>query len=193
MACSVRIDVFGGFHLVSSTGWRRVVRSKRHQALLAWLLIHRDRPTSRAMLAEAFWPDTTEVQARTNLRNLIYSLRRAVPGIGDWADLDSPAPALHPDQVESDLIVFNGAIDRAREADAEHDWPGARQAYAQVIAVYAGDVLPELDDPWMDSVRESYREAYRQALERLVALHEQVRSYGDAVAIARRLLDLEPY
>lgn len=193
MACSVRIVFFGGFHLVSSTGGRLVVRSKRHQALLAWLLIHRDRPTSRVMLAEAFWPDTTEVQARTNLRNLIYSLRRAVPGIGDWADLDSPAPALHPGQVESDLIVFNGAIDRAREADAEHDWPGARQAYAQVIAVYAGDVLPELDDPWLDSVRESYREAYRQALERLVALHEQVRSYGDAVAIARRLLDLEPY
>ena len=50
----------------------------RLQALLAYLLLNRDSPQPRQRLAFLFWPDTTESQARTNLRQLLHHLRRTL-------------------------------------------------------------------------------------------------------------------
>ncbi len=49
--------------------------SPRLRSLLALLIVRRDRPQSRAQLAFALWPDSTEGQARTNLRQLILGSR----------------------------------------------------------------------------------------------------------------------
>ena len=56
----------------------------RLQSLLAYLLLHRTTPLSRQQLAFLFWPDTTEAQAHTNLRNVLYQLRRVLPFIEDF-------------------------------------------------------------------------------------------------------------
>ena len=56
----------------------------RLQSLLAYLLLHRDAPQPRAHMAFLFWPDTTEAQARTNLRYLLHHLRRALPNADSY-------------------------------------------------------------------------------------------------------------
>src|SRR5689334_19109899 len=53
----------------------------RLQALLAHLVMHRDRPQLRQQLAFLLWPESTEEQARTNLRKLLMQLRRTYPSI----------------------------------------------------------------------------------------------------------------
>jgi DNA-binding SARP family transcriptional activator len=55
------------------------IDTPRLQSLLAFLILHGDAPQSRAHLAFLFWPDTTEAQARTNLRNLLHQMRHALP------------------------------------------------------------------------------------------------------------------
>ena len=45
------------------------VRSSRLQSLLAYLLLHRDAPQPRQHIAYLFWPDSSEAQAQSNLRN----------------------------------------------------------------------------------------------------------------------------
>jgi DNA-binding SARP family transcriptional activator len=45
----------------------------RARSLLAYLLLNRDAPQSRERLAFLLWPDSTESQARTNLRHLIHT------------------------------------------------------------------------------------------------------------------------
>jgi len=54
--------------------------SARAESLLAYLLLHRDAPQSRQRLAFLLWPGSTERQAHTNLRKVLYNLRRALPG-----------------------------------------------------------------------------------------------------------------
>ena len=51
----------------------------RLQSLLAYLVLHRATSVSRQRLAFLLYPDSTEEQARTNLRNLVYLLRKALP------------------------------------------------------------------------------------------------------------------
>ena len=51
----------------------------RLQSLLAYLVLHRATSVSRQRPAFLLYPDSTEEQARTNLRNLVYLLRKALP------------------------------------------------------------------------------------------------------------------
>ena len=44
-----------------------------------YLVLHRDRPVDRRHLAFLLWPESTEPQALTNLRQLIHDVRGAFP------------------------------------------------------------------------------------------------------------------
>ena len=46
---------------------------------MAYLLLHRDRPIARGLLAVTLWPDSSDAQALTNLRRELHLLRRALP------------------------------------------------------------------------------------------------------------------
>ena len=65
--------------------------SARLQRLLAWLVLHADRAQRRAGLAFTFWPDSTESQARTNLRHLLHDLRQAVPVVEQFVEITPAA------------------------------------------------------------------------------------------------------
>jgi len=77
----LEIHLFGNFSLtyegVPLTGF-----SDRQQSLLAYLLLNADQPQSRQQIAFLFWPDSSDKQAKTNLRQLLHHLRQS------WSDLD---------------------------------------------------------------------------------------------------------
>ena len=75
----LRIQLLGQFSVTYETEAVAGVNHARLQELLAYLLLHRNAPVSRQQLAFIFWPDSTEEQARTNLRNLWHRLRRTLP------------------------------------------------------------------------------------------------------------------
>jgi DNA-binding SARP family transcriptional activator len=66
MAPALNIRLLGEFSLEYDGTPVTGVRTQRLQSLLAYLLLHRDAPQSRAHLAFQFWPDSTEAQARSN-------------------------------------------------------------------------------------------------------------------------------
>ena len=55
------------------------LRSPRAMALLAYLVLHRGAPQRREYLAGQFWPDSSDAQARTNLRRELHTLRAGLP------------------------------------------------------------------------------------------------------------------
>jgi DNA-binding SARP family transcriptional activator len=67
----------------------RGIDTPRLQSLLAYLMLHSDAPQSRAHVAFLFWPDSTEAQARTNLRHVLYHLRRALPDADTFLHADA--------------------------------------------------------------------------------------------------------
>lgn len=76
-----RLDIrlLGGFNISHHGEELKALRAERLTLLFTYLLLHSDLPVSRKQLAFLFWPDSSEEQARTNLRNLLHLLRHAFP------------------------------------------------------------------------------------------------------------------
>src|SRR5258708_29878610 len=83
----LRIRLFGTLDLRYGENPLPAFESARAESLLAYLLLHREAPQPRQRLAFLLWPDSTEQQARTNLRHLLHTLRRALPECDRFLDV----------------------------------------------------------------------------------------------------------
>jgi DNA-binding SARP family transcriptional activator len=72
---TLHLRLLGDFSLIYADRQVTSLNIIRLQSLLAYLVLHRDVPQQRQHLAFLFWPDTTEAQARNNLRQLLHQLR----------------------------------------------------------------------------------------------------------------------
>ena len=146
--------------------------SARAASLLAHLLVRRGLPQSRQHLAFLLWPDSTEPQARTNLRHLLHKLRRALPDA--CLDVTPRTLCWRADApCELDLAGFEDALAR-----------GDRRA---AVAVYGGDLLAGAYDEWLLEERERLRALYLDALARLSEEDSE-----DALSYAQRLVREDP-
>lgn len=167
--------------------------TSRLQSLLAYLLLHRDAPQSRAYLAYLFWPDTTEGQARTNLRNLLHYLRRALPDADSYLDISAQTLQWRSDApLALDVADFEAALAQAEQAGRAGAAAAAQAALERAVALYRGDLLPSCYDDWIIPCREGLRQAYLNGLERLVQIVEGQRDYATAIGYAQRLLRHDP-
>src|SRR6266849_2219674 len=65
------------------------ISSARIQSLLAYLELHREAAQTRQQIAFLFWPDSSEAQARNNLRQLVHQLRWMLPDVNRWPSADA--------------------------------------------------------------------------------------------------------
>jgi DNA-binding SARP family transcriptional activator len=169
------------------------VNTPRLQSLLAYLMLHRDAPQSRAHLAFLFWPDTTEAQARTNLRNLLHYLRRVLPNADSYLDASMQTLQWRSDAPFSlDVADFDIALAHAEQVPQMSDSAAVREALERAVALYKGDLLPSCYDDWIIPQREGLRQEYLSALERLVHMLEEQRDYQAAIHGVQRLLRHDP-
>ena len=175
----LRIQLLGSFQVSDDDKSFARLQSERLQALLAYLVLHRDQPLSRQQLAVTFWPDTTDAQARTNLRTLIARLREALPDADQYLAVDAQTVQWRSDApCTIDVIEFEQALTANRLTDA--------------VALYRGDLLPGCYDDWITGERERLRQAFQDALDQLIEQAEQQRRFDQAIAYAQRLLRHDP-
>ena len=74
----LHLQLLGNFRLSVDDQLVSRVDSPRLQALLAYLLLQRQAPVLRRQVAFSLWPDSTEAQARNNLRQALPDLARFV-------------------------------------------------------------------------------------------------------------------
>ncbi|WP_041400328.1 hypothetical protein [Sphaerobacter thermophilus] len=110
---ALRIRLLGDLEIRRGGEVLPPLESARAASLLAYLLLHRDTPQPRQRLAFLLWPDSTEAQARTNLRHLLHLLRRALPDADRWLDVTPRTLQWRPEApVWLDLDTFEEAITR---------------------------------------------------------------------------------
>src|SRR5688500_4782969 len=166
---SLHIRLLGGFGIVTDASGTLCLPGKRQRALIAYLLLHRDIPSDRKHLAFLLWPESSEQQALTNLRQLIHELR---------AVLDDPDRFLHAGRqlvrwrADAPCVVdvdgFRAAL--ALAAAAKGDETETITALSSAVALYDGDLLPEWYDDWIEPFRRRLRDDLASALRRLVTL-----------------------
>ncbi len=185
MIPSLEIRLLGEYTVALAGSTIHDLDTARLQALLAYLLLNRGVPQARQRIAFLFWPETSDSQAQTNLRQLLHILRKRLPDAATHLDVGertvhwraaSPATA--------DVIRFQAAIACA----AQTTGPERLVALQDAAAAYGGELLPGCYDEWMLAQREQLAQQFMAALEQLVLLHEERRAYADAIACAQRLL-----
>ena len=154
--------------------------SARLRTLLALTIVHRSAPISRAKAAFTLWPDSTETQARTNLRQLIYDLKAALPDHERFIAIDRASIAWCPVD-ENATFVDIAVVDAAERAE---DLATARAA----AAAYTGDLLPDCWDDWILPERARLRSIACGALRRISTQSRD----DEAIDAARRLVEIEP-
>lgn len=185
----LRVTLLGDFDMRLDEAPVTGVATPRLQALVAYLLLHRGVPLSRAHLAYLFWPDTTEAQARTNLRNLLHHLRHALPDCDSYVETTVQTLTWRAEApLALDVDEWQAALAEAGSAPAAQ----ARPALEKALALYHGDLLPSCYDDWILPHRERLRQSYLDALERLTTLLEEARDYRAAVSQAQTLLRADP-
>src|SRR5215469_7296530 len=181
---TLHIRLLGDFLLALDDTPVTIVTIPRVQSLLAYLLLHRNTPQERSHLAFLLWPDSTEAQAHTNLRKLLYQLRQAFPDADHflYADKHSLQWQTTPAAPWTlDVLDFEQALAQAERAKQVRDTNASRQALEQAMHLYRGDLLPSCYDEWILPERDRLRQLFLQAAERLVALLEQERDYDTAI------------
>jgi DNA-binding SARP family transcriptional activator len=163
--------------------------SARAGSLLAYLLLHRAAPQLRQHLAFLLWPDSTEAQARTNLRHLLHHLRHALPEPDRFLDVTAHTLQWRADApCWLDVAAFEEALARVEVEPPDSGLTALRDA----VELYVGDLLTGWYDEWLLPDRERLRQHYLAALERLIALHEARGELVQAIQDAERLLRHDP-
>lgn len=161
--------------------------SPRLQSLLAYLILHSNAPQPRQQIAFLFWPDSTEKQARTNLRKLLFQLRSALSDADEFLADTPQTVQWRPDApFWLDVAEVQNLLLQLQQNAAN------RALLTRLSTLYTGPLLPNLYDDWIDARRQTLHAAVTQALAQLVSALEATYAYDEGIHYAQRLLQLDP-
>lgn len=185
----LRIQLFGGYSIVvRGVDLLSGRRNTRAALLLAYLLLKRGRRQRRDYLANLFWMDSSETQARTNLRRQLSLLRKQMPELAACISDDGTYLSWRMEcQQTVDVYEFEAALDSIG-ALAEADQAAIVNALKHAISLYTGELLPAHYDDWVLGERHRLHTAYLNALSWLSQLLEASGQMQEAIHYAELLL-----
>lgn len=146
----LQFQLLGNFHLIYHGVPVTTIHQARLQSLLAYLALHAQTPLSRRHLAFLFWPDSSEEQARTNLRRQLYELRVALPSAEEYLAIRSqwiqwrPAAPFTVDVSEfEELLTQADALIQGQQVEE------ALAALEQAVELYQGPFLRGSYEDWV--------------------------------------------
>jgi WD40 repeat protein/DNA-binding SARP family transcriptional activator len=188
MPLTLHIQLLGELFITEGDRPVTSINSARSQALLAYLILHRHAPQPRSRLAFHLWTDSTDTQARTNLRKELTYLRRGFPQADQFLLVESKTLQWLPVvPFTLDVMEFENALKAAETADAQT----RQDLLKQAIALYKGDLLPSCEDEWIVPERERLQQWYINALEQLIDQLQQQQDYRTALGYAQQLLRVD--
>ncbi len=190
----LQAQLLGGFRLVYDNRVITGVNAARLQSLLTFLILHADSPQSRQQVAFLFWPDTSEAQARNNLRQFLFQLRQALPDSDRFLQVDTNTIYWKTDEKQIiDVLLFKQALEDANVYNKRGDQSLQRVALEKALSAYQGDLLPGSYEDWIAPEREDLRLQSQNAHRKLIQILETQDEYALALTIGQRLLNLNPF
>ncbi len=176
----LEIRLLGRFE-VKLDGRAIILSSRPAQSLLAYLALSAGTAHRREKLAGLLWPDSSDDQARRNLRQSLWQIRKT---LGEAA-----AHYLHSDDITVTFAAVNYWLDVAlleKPADAH----ASVEELMAVVAVYGGELLPGFYDDWVLWQRERQQTLFECKMEHLLDRLTAVRRWDDLLEWGERWLAL---
>jgi DNA-binding SARP family transcriptional activator len=160
------------------------------QELLAYLILHRQRPHPREALATLLWGDCRTGLSRKYLRQALWQLHVGLVAIGQAgiSRLLHKEPGwiqLYPDdRFYIDTLEFENAFLAARGHRGESMQPSAAEHLKQAAHLYQGDLLEGWHQDWCLYERDRLRQMYLTILDKLADWCEGRSEYDAAITYA---------
>jgi TolB-like protein/DNA-binding SARP family transcriptional activator len=175
------LSLLGRFELSGPDGRPIDLTSKKLAALLAFLACTAPQAQGRDKLMTLLWGSHFDAQARQNLRQALFRLRRVM---GEDALISSgESVSLQPDVIACDVPRFEALL-----AD------GSRDALNEAVGFYRGRLLPDIEIPeetWTEWLTAERQRLEGLALAAMVKLGEQELEAGNnepALSAANRAI-----
>jgi predicted ATPase/DNA-binding SARP family transcriptional activator len=176
------------------------------RALLAYLVAEAQQPQQRDTIVGWLWPDMPDAAARTNLRQVLTSLRDTI-GPGDPAApfLSTTRDTLQFNPASDytlDVTCFTVLLDECGRHRHRHlsRCPTCAERLEAAVQLYRGDFLTQLPavdsapfEEWLVVKREALHQRVVEALTHLAHYHERWGAEAQARQTLTRLIELEPW
>jgi len=207
---TLKVYLFGSPQIIRGDAVINIA-SQKAQALFYYLISNRQ-AHSREKLANLFWGETSERQAKASLRNALYELRRSLKPIANRR-----SQIANEDYIlaEGNTLCFNTESDywldteeferlieeergERREARDEAHLSSRISRLSSAVELYRGDFLEgfilkdnyEFED-WSFFERERLRRRYLAILAELCDYHGKRGEYDRAISYANRILSCD--
>jgi DNA-binding SARP family transcriptional activator len=187
------IQLLGGFRIACGENPISGISTSRLQSLLAYLVLNANIAQPRQNVAFLLWPNTSEANARNNLRQYLHQLRHLLPDADRLIASDANTIYWVKDEHQFvDVEQFELSLAEAEAAEQRSDL-GAEQRWLEgALSLYRGDLLPGFYDDWISADRERLRQECQHAYQKLARALEELRDYAAALQAAQALVRLDP-
>jgi len=155
----LQIRLLGQFD-IRMEGKRVTIPSRAGQSLLAYLALTAGTPHRREKLAGIFWPETTDENARKNLRQELWRIRKSI----------STQQSAEGDYLLADEFTLKFNRDSKYWLDvAQMERPDLDlQSLIANLSLYQGELLPGFYDEWITLERERIQAVLEARMEQLL-------------------------
>jgi len=154
----LQVRLLGQFD-VQLNGEPVAIPSRPAQSLLAYLMLHAGTAQRRERLAGLLWPDSSESNARGNLRHALWRARKAIGA--DYILTDRVSVTF---DTNADYWLDAALLD----AGAELGDVLSTQALIERVSLYEGELLPGFYEEWVVWERERLRSVFEDRVELLL-------------------------
>jgi WD40 repeat protein/class 3 adenylate cyclase len=155
----LQLRLLGQFD-VRLDGKRIVIPSRAGQSLLAYLALTAGITHRREKLAGVLWPDTTDENARKNLRQELWRIRKALSS----EKVTNKAYIL----ADEFSLMFNREIDYWLDTEQLEKQNFDLQSLLTNLSLYQGELLPGFYEDWVTLERERIQAVFETRMEQLL-------------------------
>lgn len=163
------------------------------KSIFKYLVTHRERPISKEVLMETFWPEVDPDSARNNLNVSIYGLRKALGRVNPdfpYVLFQDAAYLINPDlRIWVDAEAFMEHVRKAKECERRGDQAAAIHEYRAAETIYQSEFLVEdRYEDWLIGARQNFQDTYLTVMNRLSCYYFDQQDYEACVTICAKTL-----
>jgi DNA-binding SARP family transcriptional activator len=171
--------------------------ARKVQQLLCYLLLHRDHPHPREVLAGLFWGDNSTEQSKKHLRQTLWQLQSALDrkresSSGSLLTVDAGWVDLHSgSDLWLDVAEFEAAYTPVQDIQGFDLDSEKAHLLERAAQLYHGDLLEGWYEDWCLFERERLQNMYLAMLDKLMGYCEANKQYETGIVYGTRILSFD--
>ncbi len=161
------------------------------RALLALMLLNRNRVVSTGRLIDELWGEVPPDTAAKALQGYVSQLRKALGA--ERVVTKAPGYSFQVEEGELDLDRFESLVGEGRERLAEGDAEQAAKRLGEALALWRGSALTEFDEPFARDAGAGLEEARLAAIEDRIEADLALGRHARLIPELEQLIAAEPF